>query len=321
MAVLSNPQKIILFVISVIFMALVWNMIPIPTPLKIILYIFLTPLTLALVFSVPYTFLSESFLGSFVEILVAFIVIPLLLNLVVLFRHDDYIASLPKPEKVDLVISCDIDRTRNSGVGNEWGYIHTINGIKFQDNDVINIDINKSITLNTTITEYDDIDDIGIAETTYNSASELYDYEKSKTITHNVFVRERGGRKNKGSSADFIVTYTLRRKQDNFFVCKILPIKFQLAPVGFWTLLFFTDNIFEVVILSYLLLCEVLYYTIIVLENVYERQDDKNKAVVVLERIIVALLIPIIILVSAVSFTIYGLVLLIQDFVYRLKNK
>jgi hypothetical protein len=37
--------------------------------------------------------------------------------------------------------------------------------------------------------------------------------------------------------------------------------------------------------------------------------------------IVVALLIPIIIPVSAVSFTIYGLVLLIQDFVYRLKNK
>lgn len=335
MSDLSNPQKIILFVISVIFLVLVWNMIPIPTPLKIILYILITPLTLALVFFVLYVLeyidLSDSFSKSLIPILIVFLVIPLSLNLVVLFRHDDYIASLPVPEKIDLLVSCDVDCIKDSGVGNEWVYSHEINGSRFKNNDVVNADIDNLLTFKTTITEYDDIDDVGEYSTTHSDNTGLYDYNYTKKVIHKVTVKECGGKRNHGASADFIVTYTIQRKPQNLFKSDIIPIEIQLAPVGFWTLLFFTDNIVETCIISYVLLSEILFFAMLSVESIREKQKNNDayyyksskisyKLIRLLDRIIVILLIPIIIVVCLIFTPIYIIVLLIHKFIVWLKE-
>ena len=157
------------------------------------------------------------------------LLIPSIMSVTYYAHHNTYLSSAPSNNQVSLRITADVKRTGGSGsIGGEWRYKHAINSNTFKSGDIVEINIKKPFNITSTIIENDEIDDVGTSisrEYTYGITG---DYTEEISLSNNVKVVERGGRKNSGAYATFTVNYTINRVVPNDYT--------------FFDVYFFTNN-------------------------------------------------------------------------------
>ena len=158
------------------------------------------------------------------------------------YSHNNrYLSSAPTNNQVSLRITADVKCTGGVGsVGNEWNYKHEINNTTFKTGEIVEINSNKPFTITSTITEHDDISDIGRTTSNEHSLGKSGDYSKEISLSNTVKVVESGGRKNSGAYAIFSVKYTINR---------VIP-----SDYTFFDIYFFTNNENESIFLWIVLL-------------------------------------------------------------------
>jgi len=141
---------------------------------------------------------------------------PILLSYICSERRDIYLEdSIRNAIIVPYKITYDIELIEKAGsIGNDLSFSHSINNISFENGDTVKIYTRSPFTIKTQIIERDEIDDIGIAQSTesidYNSRASI----TNKFVTTKVLVSETGGRNNSGAFATYKVVYKLQRVTD-----------------------------------------------------------------------------------------------------------
>lgn len=252
--------------VSIVFLILLWNMIPLDTLIKIGLYCLLIAFAflITITFHVNLSYFNKKLTGWKATLITAviFLFVPLVMNLVYEENLDQYLISYPFDDVVAVKIECDVERIGGSGtVGNEWSYIHLLNDTTFSSGDVIELGVSEPFTITSRIIEHDDISDVGETTSKKYIYSKNENWKRNINFSQDVHVDERGGRRNAGAYADFRVEYTLTRT---------LP-----KSITFWNLLFYAQNSNNGWIPISLVVCEFICVTIIVYVIVVGGKKEK----------------------------------------------
>lgn len=250
-------------VMCVIFSILIWDMLPMDNIIKGCLdFVLIAFILFAILrFHIYVFYFNKKFaeLKTITVTVIAFLIIPLVMNIIYRQNADRYLASYPSDNVIAIKIDCNVDRIESKGsVGNEWSYIHLLNDRTFSSGEILEIGASEPFTITTRIIEHDKISDVG--ETT--SKEYIYpineNWRNSMIFSQIVHVEEEGGRKNAGAYADFCAEYTLIRT---------FP-----KTMSFWTMLFYTHNQWFPVSL---IVCELACITMIVYVIVMGRKKEK----------------------------------------------
>lgn len=262
----SSIWMILTCSVGIVFLILLWNMIPLNALIKIALYCFLIAFVFLIIvtFHVNLAHFNKNLAGWKATLVTAviFLLVPSVMNLVYKRNADQYLISYPFDNVVAVKIECDVEHIGGSGtVGNEWSYIHLLNDTTFSSGDVIELGVSEPFTITSRIIEHDGISDEG------ETISKKYIYSKDENWKRNinfsqtVHVDERGGRRNAGAYADFRVEYTLART---------FP-----KSITFWNLLFYAQNSDNGWLPVSLVVCELICVTIIVYVIVVGGKKEK----------------------------------------------
>lgn len=234
--------------ITVAFIALVWRMIPIDNILKLSSSLFVGLLICNAVILV-YNFLGQHLHIDSMWIKIAitailFLAFPIAINILFSINEKEYLEAYPCDNKIAVQVRVEVNRVGGKGgIGNEWTFYHYLNDEEFCDNDILVIDAEQEFYIKSRFVEHDSIPDIGEASSSKISYASNENYKKTVTISQTVRVEEKGGRSNAGATADFDVTYTLKR---------VVP-----PTMGFWGIFFLTDNMGRYFICACLIIGEI----------------------------------------------------------------
>ncbi len=164
---------------------------------------------------------------SIISTAILFLLVPAIMTISYFSHLNDYRTSIPSDNCIQFRINANVKKTGGSGnVGNEWSYKHAINSNQFKSGEIIELNIKNPFTITSTITENDDINDVGTTTSGEYSFSVFGNYSEEIVITNSVRVDERGGRRNSGAYALFSVEYTINR---------VLPEDYSFFDVYFFT--------------------------------------------------------------------------------------
>lgn len=253
--------------VGIVFLILLWNMIPLDTLIKIGLYcLFIAFVFLIIItFHINLSYFNKKLTGWKASLVTAviFLFVPLVMNLVYKKNLDQYLTSYPFDNVIAVKIECDVERIGGSGtVGNEWSYIHLLNDTTFSSGNVIELGISEPFTITSRIIEHDGISDVGETASKKYIYSKNENWKKSINFSQDVHVDECGGRRNAGAYANFRVEYTLTR---------VLP-----KSTTFWSLLFYAQNSNNSWLPISLVVCESISITIIAYVIVAGRKKEKT---------------------------------------------
>ena len=240
----NRLQQLVLWAIVLLFLLFITLLVPDNAVIKLLIFLVGIPLV-GLVVILTSTNLSLlynfSAWKSIICTAIIFIVVPTIMTAIYYSHNNRYLSSAPTSNQVSLRITADVKRTGGVGsVGNEWSYKHEINNTTFKTGEIVEINSNKPFTITSTITEHDDISDIGRTTSNEHSLGKSGDYSKEISLSNTVKVMESGGRKNSGSYAIFSVKYTINR---------VIP-----SDYTFFDIYFFTNNENESIFLWIVLL-------------------------------------------------------------------
>lgn len=141
----------------------------------------------------------------------------------------EYLIAYPQDDIIAVEITCKIALTKHTGsIGSDWSYYHYLNDTAFKNGDVLTVCASEPFSIRSVFVERDAIPDKGEAISSAYQYPFLQDYPNLLYITNRVHVKETGGRKYAGSTADFSVVYTLKR---------VVP-----EYMNFWDVYFFSLN-------------------------------------------------------------------------------
>ena len=225
-------QQLILWSIIPLFLLFFTLFAPDNIAVKILIFVIGIPLIgLAVVFTSSNLSLLYSFSAwkSIICSAILFLLIPAIMTATYYSHHNTYLTSAPSDNLISLRITADVKRTGGSGsLGDELSYKHEINNTSFKTGEVVEISTKKPFTITSTITEYDDVSDVGTTTSREYTLGRSGDYSEEISLSNNVKVAERGGRKNSGAYATFSVKYVISR---------VLP-----KDCTFFDIYFFTNN-------------------------------------------------------------------------------
>ena len=229
----SRIQKVLLCVTSIVFIVSIWEMFPLQNALKVAICCFLGLFIFLAVFSfaeyLSYFKIVSSAKMAIAITMIVFVVCPLTTSIMHNIHKREYLSSYPTDNQIYVKITCDIDRVGGSGsIGNEWAYEHYLNGEEFEDGEIVTINAQTSFAIKSRFIEQDSINDIGESTSRKYRYAEDENYKKTLTISQQVHVVERGGRKYAGSTADFNATYKLIR---------VIP-----TSMSYWDVFLYTSN-------------------------------------------------------------------------------
>ena len=227
----SGFQHFVLWLIAALFMLFITLFIPDKhRTAEVLVFLLGVPLMCVVIVSTAtnlaflYNFRAWKIIARTATVL---LLIPAIMATIYYSHLNSYMTAIPSDNRIAFRISAEVKQTGGSGsIGNEWSYKHTINNNTFSNGDIVEISIKKPFTITSTITEDDGTDDVGTTTSNPYSFRKSEDYTEEITITNNVKVVERGGRKNSGAYATFSVRYALNR---------VLPEDFTFFDVYFFT--------------------------------------------------------------------------------------
>lgn len=229
----SKFQNTLLVLTSIVFILLVWNFFSVDDLLKAVICIFLCSFILLMVTSfaryLGYLEIAKTAQKAVSITMLVFVAFPLVINIMHSVHEKDYLVSCPVDNKISARISCDVDRVGGTGsIGKEWTYKHFLNDKEFENGEVVVINVKSSFTITSECIERDSIPDVGTTTSKQIVYPQGGDYKKPLIISQKVHVVEKGGRRYAGSTADFVVTYTITR---------VIP-----TTMGYWEVFLHTSN-------------------------------------------------------------------------------
>lgn len=277
----SKAQNILLLIISVIFVVIIWRMIPLDNMLKVMLCCFLGGFILQIVVTfanyLRYLSVVSSPKAAIFITIVVFIAFPLFISILHSTHEKEYLSSYPVDNQISVKITYDIDYIGGSGsIGNEWTYEHYLDDEEFENGDVIIVNAKTPFTIKSRFIERDGINDVGETISSQYRYSDNDNYKKTLTISQKVHVVEQGGRKYAGSTADFKATYKLER---------VVP-----ESMGYLDIFLYTSNDAEYYLCMLLIcgqiLCAVFVIFVLITGRnklIYAEEQEKIKATQKLE--------------------------------------
>ena len=199
--------------VSLVFIALIWRMVPIHNLWKCVIVCLAGAWIFAIVVyffvRLPY-FIPKANNDLLITITcVVFLLFPSLINITHETNKQQYLSSITPDTIIGLKIDIDVERTGGSGsIGSEWKYKHYFNDIQFTSKQIMEVKASDPFTIRSRFMELDDkVNDIG--ETTSKQFKFYKDSQNNDEITiiNNVFVMENGGKRYAGSSAEFDASY------------------------------------------------------------------------------------------------------------------
>lgn len=263
---IPGGQLLILFLISIAFIALTWGFLPISIYLKVMILCF----TFCWIFVAIVTFcrcltIYKKSIPSWAALIITSIVIlliPVLMQIAYRSNKQVYLNTEPNDNSIAVKITYEINRTGGGGsIGNEWTYRHFINGTSFKSGDIVKLTYRTPFSITSRFVERDGISDIGEATSSEYTLSKNQNYKKIITIHQKVHVVEQGGRRNAGSYADFLV---------NYYVKRAVP-----TDMSFWELLLFKNEAYGVVLIIFGI-AELLLVTYVLVNGIRKKQADEE---------------------------------------------
>lgn len=231
--VYNGFQHLILWAIVPLFLLFITLFVPGNNlPVKLLIFVIgIVPMGLVVVLTSTNLSLLYNFSAWKCIICTAIVILlaPAIMTATYYLHHNSYLSSAPTNNRVSLRITADVRRTGGAGsLGDELSYKHEIDNTPFKSGEIVEISTKKPFTVTSTITEYDNISDVGTATSREYTLEKLGDYSGEISLSNDVKVAERGGRKNSGAYATFSVKYTINR---------VLPKDYT-----FFDIYFFTNN-------------------------------------------------------------------------------
>lgn len=216
----KNSENAIWPIISgiagIIFLILVWDMILLDAITKMFLCLLISPfvIMIALGFHNFLYYFNKGLIGwkATAATIAVFLIIPIIMDNIYEHSANRYLVSYPFDGVVAVKIECDEEYIGGSGsVGNEWSYIHLLNGTPFSSGEIVELCVSEPFTITSRIIERDGISDVGETTSDRIAYSNNQNWRRNLNFYNVVHVDEQGGRKNAGAYADFRVSYTLTR--------------------------------------------------------------------------------------------------------------
>lgn len=210
---MERMQRAVLWamlVIELVFLVLLWPMLPIDTLLKSIVYVILSLVLfngLFKAFEMLHNKVKNE-IACITILAVVLLTVPLLCNLRYWENKDRFLERIPDNGYIELHISRSYNMEYNHQVGNEWSKICLINGKVFNEESII-VDARKPLIITTRCVEHDEYSDYGEESRTVDLTK--CDLKKPIVFTQNVIVTEnKGGFA--GNTALWTANYVIERK-------------------------------------------------------------------------------------------------------------
>lgn len=263
----SLIQSLLFCITSIIVVIFVWKLLPIHNIIKLCILLSFGSFILWIVISFAayisrLNIIRTSWQSVIITILM-FLAVPVLLVVTHNIHEKEYLTSYPDDNQISVQITYEINRVNSSGsIGHDWTYHHFLNNQEFESGDIVTINAKSPFSITSRFVEHDSISDVGESSSKQYKYSQNDNYKKTLTISQKVHVTERGGRKYAGSTADFNVTYTLKR---------VVP-----PSIGFWGILLYTSNSIEFFVCISLIVLQILCIIFVVFVIINGKKKDSS---------------------------------------------